>query len=526
VEQRFGLERQLDEILSFSARVDDLVRTDAALALWGRWLETSGPEAQLFPGLTCIVLVGLAIARSRHGLRSVEDVRGLLPDRVRLALAIVAVAASLVALARLTFGPWRLDFFGLSASTGKVSKPLTLALYGWLLVALTGRVARRLVRSRSSLAFYTLATLAMWAFALGPSGRIGEVEVLYWPPYRWLTMLPGFSGLRVPARFGMLAVLCLSTATALALARLRQRIPRKAGILVVAAACGGLLAEGWRDVPLLAAPGRSVLQAGDAPGAVIELPFGDAMRDGEAMYRGMTHLHPVVNGYSGREPAPQIVLALALPSTDPGLLRELAVRGVRHVVVFHDVDVRHRWRNYLRSYPGTTRVRTALGQTLFSLPPPEVAPEDGCEGEPLPVRQLVASESPEVAGKALDGDPDTGWRSPGDQEGREELDVDLGEPRVVSGVELAVGPYYMDFPRELSVEGSLAGLEWSSLWRGPTNTQAFRASLDSPRRVPLRVCFPPARARHLRLRQLGRAPQHPWTVGELVVLGTALSGPP
>ncbi len=520
VYERFRLERQLDEVIQFSARIDDLLRTDAALTLWGRWLATSGPEAQLFPGLTCVILVVASIAWSRRSARSEGEASGVLPRRIRLALGVVASVLSLIALARLAFGSWRLELLGLAVSTGKLSKPLTLAVYAWLVVAFTGPFARRLVRSRSPLAFYTLGTFAMWAFAFGPAPRIGDLEVLYWAPYRWLTMLPGFTGLRVPARFGMLAVLCLSIAAALAWARLGERVPRRVGILLVVLASAGIVAEGWRSVPLLDPPPPSVLEATDGPGAAIELPFGVPLRDGQAMYRGMRHRHPVVNGYSGREPPHWIVLGLTLPSREPGLLRELAARGVRHVVVLQDADQARRWRGYVRSYPGAERVRTAVGQTLFSLPRPDAPAEGGCEGEPLPVRQLVASESSEQAAKALDGDPETRWRSEGPQRGGEELDVGLGETDVVCGVELALGPHYGDFPRELAVEGSLDANEWSSLWRGPTGVQAFRASLDNPRRMPLRVFFPPARARHLRLRQLGRDPEFPWTVGELVVLGT------
>lgn len=519
VHERFGLGRQLDEVIHFSARIDDLLRTEAELSLWGRWLGTSHPEAQLFPGLTCVLLVLAAALWARGRSRPDEAVHGVLPRPVRLALAVAASALSLVALGRLLLGPWHLELLGLAISTGKLSKPLTQAVYAWLIVALTGPFARRGVRSQSPFAFYALGTVAMWAFSFGPAPRIGDVEVLYWAPYRWLTVLPGFTGLRVPARFAMLAVLCLSIAAAIALARLQERVGRRAGILLVALASAGILAEGWRGVPLLAPPPASVLKTTDGPGAVIELPFGVPARDGQAMYRGMGHLHPVVNGYSGHEPPNWIVLRLALPSTEPELLRELAAHGVRHVVVFHDGDHDRRWRGYLRSCPGTTRVRAAAGQTLFSLPPPDVSPEEGCEGRPLPVRRLGASPSPEEADNALDGDPDTRWQTARPQEPGDEITVDLGAVRVVAGIELALGPHYGDFPRELSVEASLEGREWRTLWQGSTSARAFRASLDAPRRMPLRVCFPPARARHLRLRQLGSDPEFPWTVAELVVLG-------
>jgi len=97
--------------------------------------------------------------------------------------------------------------------------------------------------------------------------------------------------------------------------------------------------------------------------------------------------------------------------------------------------------------------------------------------------------------------------------------VDLGAVGAVAGVELALGPHYGDFPRELAVEASLDERDWMTLWKDSTSTQAFAGAIEAPRRMPLRVCFPPAPARYLRLRQLGSDPQAAWTVAELEVLG-------
>jgi hypothetical protein len=101
--------------------------------------------------------------------------------------------------------------------------------------------------------------------------------------------------------------------------------------------------------------------------------------------------------------------------------------------------------------------------------------------------------------------------------------LDLGAVAEVDGVELALGPRYGDYPRELAVDASLDKRQWNVLWRGPGSARTFAAALEAPRRMPVRVCFPPASSRYLRLRQLGKDRQFHWTVGELVVLGRASS---
>jgi hypothetical protein len=515
----FRMERFSAEVGRFSAGIDDLLHAHTDLIVWGRWLGTSGREDHLFPGLTCLLLIAAAAAWAREGPGREGAARGLLPRPVRLGLAIVASLLSLVVLSRLLFGPWRLELLGAVVTTGQLSKPLTLAAYAWGVVALTGPFVRRVVRSRSALAFYAAATVAMWVLSFGPAPALGDVEVLYWAPYRWLTLLPGFDGLRVPARFAMLAALCLSTAAALALGRLRSRVSQKAGVLLVALASAGILAEGWREVPLLDPPPAPVLSGHDEPGAVMELPLGRPTDDVQAMYRGIEHRHPVVNGYSGHEPPHSIVLRLALPLEEPQVLQELAAQGTRFVVVLKERDPSRRWRRYVRSLRGAKRVRGAGSQVLFSLPDPAPAAE-GCGGRPLPVTGMTANISPEETARALDGDPDTRWYTGRPQQPGDELVVELDAVEAVEGVELSLGPHYGDFPRRLVVEASLDARDWKALWDGPTSSLALAAAIEAPRRMPLRVCFPPTPARHVRLRQVGRAPKFGWTVAELTVLGT------
>src|SRR5262249_16134451 len=56
---------------------------------------------------------------------------------------------------------------------------------------------------RRALLFYSIAAVVMWACAFGP-GQESNDPTAWLRPYRWLTLLPGYDGLRVPARFAML----------------------------------------------------------------------------------------------------------------------------------------------------------------------------------------------------------------------------------------------------------------------------------------------------------------------------------
>ena len=513
-----GFSRSLEDMALYSSKVTDLARGMADLWLWGPRLQHSGPGGDLFPGLTAVLLIAAAMIWARRADPS-ESPAPLLPRWTRLLMAIVAGFLSLSTIGLLLVGPWRVEALGVRFSATNVSRALTQALWAWLLVVATGPWARRLVRARSPLAFYAAATLAMWVLSFGPSPSIGGVEVLSLAPYRFLTLLPGYDGLRVPGRFAMLATLCLAAAAGIALAQLRARLGRRAQLALVAIAAVGALAEGWRSVPLKPLPEPSIVRADDAPGAVMELPLGDPWQDVVSVYRGIGHRHPVINGYSGYFPLHYDVLRLALSAADPSVLTALSEYGLKHVVVFHDRDRDGKWQSYVASYPGVTAVRTSANQTHYMLPSPVMAPAGATGGLPLPVVRLEAGVWSEDVERAIDGHLETRWSTGHPQAPADELVVDLGSARKVGGVELALGPFYTDFPRDLLIEGSLDKQSWVRLWQGPTGGLAVAAAIEDSRRLPVRIAFQSFNARHLRLRQLGSDPVFYWTVAELLVLG-------
>src|SRR5204862_3036784 len=125
--------------------------------------------------------------------------------------------------------------------------------------------------------------------------------------------------------------------------------------------------------------------AASARSALVELPLGDPFRDVAAMYRGMFHGRPLVNGYSGYFPPHYAALRFGLGLRDDDVLTQLASHGVQDVVVGSARDGECVWRSYVLSHPGTQTVCSVGGRTLYRLSAP--TPD-------APVTYAIASAMP------------------------------------------------------------------------------------------------------------------------------------
>jgi hypothetical protein len=189
-------------------------------------------------------------------------------------------------------------------------------------------------------------------------------------PYEWLaTVVPGFSAMRAPQRFGALATLAAVPLAALGLAwgRARLRTVRRgswwAAALTGAALVAFLLevtppALATRTVPVGAAVpavDRHLAGHGDG-GSVPYLPFSERwlFRESDFMYRSIFHWLPIVNGYSPYPPASyRRIAALAEDLPDPAALDAvLAAAHPRWVVLLPRqlaAGERARWEAVLAS---------------------------------------------------------------------------------------------------------------------------------------------------------------------------------
>jgi hypothetical protein len=337
-------------------------------------------------------------------------------------------------------------------------------------------------RTRSPLLFYASAAGLMWALAFGPApDGSGLSAALY--PYTALSWLPGFDGLRAPARFAMLATLCAAVAGAIAFTRL---VPSARGgrAAFAAAVAAGLVADGWMSaMPLFPPPSRAVLP--DVPHAVVvELPPDRPDVGVTSMYRSMFHGRPVVSGYSGHLPRHTLHIAMALRRRDPSPLMFLAEQRPLIIALDDRHDAEGRLEALVRELPGIQWHSTTGGGHMYVMPrmPATRVAEGGIE-----------------------------WPGSYDEpNGR----VDLGEVRVIRTIGFPMRHRFLSLHPRIAVDVSPDGAAWTRAWEDWTGAPAVAGVLHDPLLAPVRIPLPDVAARYVRV-----APAPAWLWREIRFYG-------
>jgi hypothetical protein len=508
-----GLERSLGEILAYSADMTSLFAASPELLVWRVLSRPSRAEGQLFPGAVALVLVIAGAAAGVRRARRAGSEESVPMRRTPTVLAGLAFVALLIAVSPVVAGPWKI---GAIVSVTSAAKPLTVALVLAALAIITSRPFATAWRRRSAPTWYSCAAVLMFVLSLGPYPTFAGRRVLFRAPYAWLMGLHGYSSLRVPARFGMLFILCLAVAAACAFARFTRRFPPRSRAVLAAVAAIVMLVESW-PATVLAVPPSSIaaLKRAGLEAPLVELPVGLVDRDIAALYRSIEHGRPIVNGYSGFSPPHYLVLQVALRYDDLDALRELA-RGESLTVMIDRTFQFDRWAGALAARHAELLAveGTAYVYRLAGTPADPALP-----GERLAIQSIDASVAADQVLKMLDGDWSTAWRTPGHQQGGETVVVDLGRERYVAAVRVDLGRLLGDFPHILVVECGNERGQWETCWRRSAVAAALRGALQDPRVVPMMLPIDRGGVRRLRLRETEADPDRVWSIAELIVTG-------
>ena len=490
VNARFAVERTYDEVRLFSAPVDALFSPSALTTASAFLRQTGNAEQQLFPGVAILLLVVVAAATAAL------DRRAPSARRTSLTRGLWCAAAASLAVGAVSpvVGPWQLRIGSATIlSVASATKPLTVALWCAAFSIVSSAAAARAWAARSAFAFYALAALAMYALSLGPEPTILGLPFWYRAPYAWLLEVPGFSNVRVPARFAMLGILCLAVAAAIAFARLRARMPPRASAAFVVVVLGIAVADAWVRIPLVNLPPRLDATAIPDDAVVAELPLGAMVYDSAALYRSMFHECQLVNGYSGFEPVHYTILREALDAGDADALEPMAFK--RPIAVVEQAGGRISMR---AAAQGARTIR---------------------RGAALRIQSAAASSGTIDAAALADDDRRSFWESGAPQCGTEWLTIDLGALHGVDALVMSLGGRLHDYPRSLAIDASDDGRAWNTVWSGRTAARAVAGALDDPAMIPLTFELAGIHARWLRLRQTGSDAHAHWSVAELRVFG-------
>ena len=341
--------RTLPEVSRYSADVYAYLTAFSEHPIWGGLQAFPKPEGQLFPGLAALLLAAIGIAFRWSGasedaplrkqdmpLRERTWGRVFRPARPVIAVLSIVAAAHIVLFVAVLFGRrFAVDF---GAGVLRISDATQLLIRAAIAVALVLILSPRARAGVATFlwprgAWLVAALIAVW-LSLGPSPASMGRPLDLASPYRVLyDVVPGFDGVRAPARFWMVGLLAVSVLGGFAAARLAGR---PAGRAVLAAAWLLCLAEarvspfvvnGMSPVAGFNGPEARLRPLGAAPSVyaavarqpsatvLVELPLGQPDFDLRAMYFSTLHWRKLVNGYSGFTPVHYGPLVAALGGT-------------------------------------------------------------------------------------------------------------------------------------------------------------------------------------------------------------------
>jgi hypothetical protein len=317
--------RSIDETRRFSADVYAYFTADPNLRIWGSVFQ-AWPRAEgfLFPGLTLVALAALPIAARLIGSRSSlnDGSRSGASGRVRIALSSIGVLYLCVVLVLLLDYSIRLP--GLKITS--LPRALIVGLGGAVGVLAFSRRARVAFASwrQTPAAFFLLVALFAIAMSFGPDVHARGRTVAGWNVYAlFYDHVPGFDGLRVPARFATIASLALAALAGLGAQSLKTGGTWIAGALIVMEALAlpiPINQNSTQYADKMLAPLPPAVGTETAPPVyafikklppstvLIELPLGEPEFDVRYMFYSTIHWRRLVNGYSGGFPADYQVL--------------------------------------------------------------------------------------------------------------------------------------------------------------------------------------------------------------------------
>ena len=347
-----AFERPLGEVIRFSADVYSYLTAPEALRLWGNVMQAyPKPEGELFFGLIpwLLFVIGLVF-----GVRRVSRA-GTMSPGARILLAIIAVQT--VGFAAIVFtGGFITSLGGFPVRATNPTRILIGIGVVTILLLVVSRMARERARIAARSPLFLCGVLAVVAvlLSLGPMPQSHGRPLPDLAVYRVLyEHVPGFDGLRVPARYAMIAAVFLTVVAGYGVtALLAWRAPKVVATAIavvflievafvpmtVNATWGdGAITPPARVEPASSAPAvyHTLAEMPDAT-VVAEFPFGDPAWELRYVYYSTVHWKRLLNGYSGGFPQAyqaRVALLQRVRENPDAAWRALRDAGTTHVVV-------------------------------------------------------------------------------------------------------------------------------------------------------------------------------------------------
>lgn len=464
VQQTMGFSRSRDEILMFSATLDDYRRALPHMVTWPGVLAGGRAERTLFPGG---VILLMALAGSIGAAWPAGERPGHTAGR---GLRLTYLALALVAL-------W-------------LSMGLHHAPYEWLLAHVPGLSGLRV-----------------------PARMVVVVSLA-------LCVLAGFGCASLLQRLGAPALragLCLL----LTLGLLRDGYGGPVTIHVVdPPSRERTMLTRWMAMQ----PAGAVLEwplFASRDGWTRNLPAQMASLDhARRTVNGYSGYGSALQDFIGGPGSPALS-----PREWPALFAGLSRIGVRIVVVHRDAPLMPDMRPDPSQVADTWESDQFVA---FALKAPEApVPAAPSSSVPLVAGAdftVTASHRPDRIADMLDGNPMTRWLSGGAQRGDERVTVTLSQPQALEALLMDVPIETANYPRHLAIDVVTTEGVTETVFDGSVVPQILEAMASVPRRPVMRFALPPHPVREVRLRQTTSMRTWNWHIPELQIIARATPG--
>ena len=546
--KKFHFQRSLD-------RGTDVVHYLAPSAdnrMMGRFLSPLGKyEYFLFPGILVTAFSGLALFQKRRLLRQS-------PAFLRVLLWTAAGLSFLAAGIILATGGFGARWGPVQISLRNAAKPAFMFLAALFLLTLLSFLfalfkTKPLPDEEKN--FLVILLGVFWAFFLSFGGYfmvLGHSTSALPLPFRWFyNSLPGFRGVRVPARYGVFVMFGLVLLAGYGLRTALAKIKNRAwGWVVLAAVVLFLNAEyltlPQQQIPLPPAgripPTYQWLrdQPGDFP--ILEYPLQPEVGyEAVYMYFSLFHQKKIVNGYSGFFPpsawyirqvfqvfpsvaAVDILQALNIRYMVFHKRRFLPFKTKRIIGLVEDkfgdaLRPAARFEYHLAQDNDATR---SFGDDLvYEVLPsrPEGQPSSALREIPASEWTVRCSRNEAESARLRDGRLDTSWATPGPQAADDFLLLEFKKPEKAVKVSLVLENYSENYAVELDAVVTEDGRNWRILARGYSAGEFVWNLVREPARPVQNLHLEGKAIKALRVVNMRDVPAVPWSVAELKVYG-------
>jgi hypothetical protein len=296
VKKEMGFYRTLEETKKESAYLMSYLAAPPRNMVWGRITRAFGkPEGYLFPGIIALFLsiFGLTRAPKKVILKGKPYLK---IDLVLLGFLIVYTALYFLT--------------GIGRASLLTRTAVVFPFFALIVIRIS--IDRRVHALGTHQGFFLLLSLLAIILSLGPIIYFGNKSFSYGPYHLLYWLIPGFDGIRVVSRFGMITMLGIGVLAGYGVTRLMKRINKKALLLIIPLL---ILVEYFSSVPINATrrpdvevnlnnPPQVYRWLADQEGdfAVLELPSPNHWYDYMYMYYSTFHWKDLVNGHSGYVP--------------------------------------------------------------------------------------------------------------------------------------------------------------------------------------------------------------------------------